>query len=156
VPDGPWYYQQLDLGWNYRMTEMQAALGLSQMDQLDAFIARRRALADAYDHLLANLPLRCPGRMAGADSSWHLYVIRLDDSDCHLATFEMLRAMGIGVNLHYIPVHLQPYYRDMGFSPGDFPTSEDYYARTISIPLHAGLTDEEQAQVVVALSKALA
>lgn len=156
VPDGPWYYQQLDLGWNYRMTEMQAALGLSQMDQLDAFIARRRALADAYDHLLANLPLRCPGRMEGAESSWHLYVIRLDDSACHLATFEMLRATGIGVNLHYIPVHLQPYYRNLGFAHGNFPASEDYYARAISIPLHAGLTDDEQVQVAAALSAALA
>lgn len=156
APDGPWYYQQLDLGWNYRMTEMQAALGLSQMDQLDAFIARRRALADAYDDLLADLPLRCPGRTKEADSSWHLYVIRLDNPTVHRATFEALRANGIGVNLHYIPVHLQPYYRGLGFAPGDFPTSEDYYARAISIPLHAGLTDDEQARVVAALSDALA
>lgn len=156
APDGPWYYQQLDLGWNYRMTDMQAALGQSQMDQLDMFIARRRALADAYDELLADLPLRCPGRMEGADSSWHLYVIRLDDLARHRATFETLRANGIGVNLHYIPVHLQPYYRGLGFAPGDFPTSENYYARAISIPLHAGLTDDEQARVVAALSDALA
>jgi UDP-4-amino-4,6-dideoxy-N-acetyl-beta-L-altrosamine transaminase len=156
APDGPWYYQQLDLGWNYRMTEMQAALGLSQLDQLDRFIARRRALADAYDQLLADLPLRCPGRMDGADSSWHLYVIRLDDPTRHRATFEALRANGIGVNLHYIPVHLQPYYRGLGFAPGDFPASEDYYARAISIPLHAGLTDIEQGQVVELIFKALA
>jgi UDP-4-amino-4,6-dideoxy-N-acetyl-beta-L-altrosamine transaminase len=156
APDGPWYYQQLDLGWNYRMTEMQAALGLSQMDQLDSFIARRRALADGYDQLLAHLPLRRPGRMEGADSSWHLYVIRLDDPTRHCETFEVLRANGIGVNLHYIPVHLQPYYRGLGFAPGDFPASEDYYARAISIPLHAGLTDDEQARVVEALSDAFA
>lgn len=154
--DGPWYYQQLDLGWNYRMTEMQAALGLSQMDQLDAFIARRRALADAYDDLLADLPLRCPGRTKEANSSWHLYVIRLDNPAVHRATFEALRANGIGVNLHYIPVHLQPYYRGLGFVPGDFPASENYYARAISIPLHAGLTDDEQARVVSVLSDALA
>lgn len=155
APDGPWYYQQLELGWNYRMTEMQAALGLSQMDQLDAFIARRRALANAYDNLLADLPLRCPGRLEGVNSSWHLYVIRLDDPARHRATFEVLRANGIGVNLHYIPVHLQPYYRELGFIPGQFPTSEDYYARAISIPLYAGLTDDEQAQVVDQLTNAL-
>jgi UDP-4-amino-4,6-dideoxy-N-acetyl-beta-L-altrosamine transaminase len=153
--DGPWYYEQQELGWNYRMTEMQAALGLSQMDQLDTFIARRRALADAYDHLLADLPLSRPGRLEGADSSWHLYVIRLDALARHRPTFEELRANGIGVNLHYIPVHLQPYYRGLGFATGDFPASEDYYGRAISIPLHAGLTDEEQAQVVATLSRAL-
>lgn len=155
APDGPWYYQQLELGWNYRMTEMQAALGLSQMDRLDAFIARRRALADGYDAALAGLPLRRPGRMAGADSSWHLYVIRLDDPARHRAAFEALRANGIGVNLHYIPVHLQPYYRDLGFNPGDFPASEDYYSRAISIPLHAGLSDAERARVVAALEDVL-
>lgn len=155
APDGPWYYQQLELGWNYRMTEMQAALGLSQMDRLDAFIARRRALADGYDAALAGLPLRRPGRMAGADSSWHLYVIRLDDPARHRAAFEALRANGIGVNLHYIPVHLQPYYRDLGFDPGDFPASEDYYSRAISIPLHAGLSDAERARVVAALEDVL-
>jgi len=156
APDGPWYYQQLELGWNYRMTELQAALGLSQMDRLDAFISRRRALADAYDAALKDLPLRLPGRQVGADSSWHLYVIRLDDPAPRRGLFEALRAAGIGVNLHYIPVHLQPYYRDMGFGPGDFPVSEEYYARAISIPLHAGLTDDEQAQVVAALAEALA
>lgn len=150
-PDGPWYYQQLDLGWNYRLTEMQAALGLSQMDQLDAFIARRRTLAARYDTALAGLPLRLPGRQAGAESSWHLYIIRLEDPTRHRAVFEGLRAAGIGVNLHYIPVHLQPYYRALGHGPGDFPLSEDYYSRAISIPIHAGLSDEEQAQVVAAL-----
>lgn len=154
-PDGPWYYQQLELGWNYRMTEMQAALGLSQTSQLDAFIARRRALADAYDAALTDLPLRLPGRLEGASSSWHLYVIRLDDPTRHRATFEALRASGVGVNLHYIPVHLQPYYCDLGFSPGDFPVAEDYYARAISIPLHAGLTDDDQERVVTALKEML-
>jgi len=156
APDGPWYYQQLELGWNYRMTEIQAALGLSQMDRLDAFVARRRELADAYDAALQGLPLCLPGRMEGAESSWHLYVIRLDDAARHRAVFEALRAAGIGVNLHYIPVHMQPYYRDMGFAPGDFPASEDYYARAISIPLHAGLADAEQARVVAVLTEALA
>ncbi len=153
--DGPWYYQQLDLGWNYRMTEMQAALGLSQMDQLDGFVARRRALAAQYDTALADLPLHLPGRQAGAVSSWHLYIIRLVDPTRHRAVFEALRAAGIGVNLHYIPVHLQPYYRALGHAPGDFPLSEDYYSRAISIPLHAGLSDDEQAQVVAALKDVL-
>jgi UDP-4-amino-4,6-dideoxy-N-acetyl-beta-L-altrosamine transaminase len=156
VPDGPWYYQQLELGWNYRMTEMQAALGLSQMDQLNAFIARRRALADAYDRLLSELPLRLPGRMEGAASSWHLYVIRLDDPARHRSVFEALRTADIGVNLHYIPVHLQPYYRALGFAPGDFPAAENYYNRAISIPLHAGLTDEAQSTVVASIFETLA
>jgi UDP-4-amino-4,6-dideoxy-N-acetyl-beta-L-altrosamine transaminase len=156
VPDGPWYYQQLELGWNYRMTEMQAALGLSQMNKLDAFIARRRELASAYDAALAELPLRLPRRQPGARSSWHLYVIRLDNPASHRDVFEALREDGIGVNLHYIPVHTQPYYSDLGFATGDFPVSEDYYSRAISIPLHAGLSDEEQERVVAAISKALA
>lgn len=150
--DGPWYYQQLELGWNYRMTEMQAALGLSQMDQLDHFIARRRALADRYDSTLAALPLRCPGRQANADSAWHLYVIRLEDATRHRSVFEALRAGGIGVNLHYIPVHLQPYYRALGFDAGHCPAAEDYYSRAISIPLHAGLSEAEQDTVVAALT----
>jgi len=153
APDGPWYYQQLELGWNYRMTEMQAALGLSQMERLDTFIARRRALADAYDAVLAELPLRIPARQVGANSSWHLYVIRLDDARRHRNVFEAMRAAGIGVNLHYIPVHLQPYYRALGFSPGNFPAAEDYYSRAISIPLHAGLTNSEQGSVVAALKE---
>jgi UDP-4-amino-4,6-dideoxy-N-acetyl-beta-L-altrosamine transaminase len=155
APDGPWYYQQLELGWNYRMTEMQAALGLSQMDQLDSFITRRRVLADAYDKALAKLPLRLPARQEGANSSWHLYVIRVENPTRHRTIFEALRAGGLGVNLHYIPVHLQPYYRNLGFMPGDFPKSEDYYARAISIPLYAGLTDEEQQTVVVTIEDAL-
>ncbi|MFG6554305.1 UDP-4-amino-4,6-dideoxy-N-acetyl-beta-L-altrosamine transaminase [Sulfitobacter sp. 1A16808] len=155
APDGPWYYQQLDLGWNYRMTELQAALGLSQLDQLDAFLARRRVLADAYDVGLKGLPLYLPGRQAGAHSSWHLYVIRLNDATRHRAVFEALRADGIGVNLHYIPVHLQPYYRALGFAPGDFPVAEDYYSRAISIPLHAELTDVEQAHILAAIGRVL-
>jgi UDP-4-amino-4,6-dideoxy-N-acetyl-beta-L-altrosamine transaminase len=155
-PDGPWYYQQLELGWNYRMTEMQAALGLSQLDQLDSFITRRRTLAQVYDEALSELPMRIPGRQEGAASSWHLYVIRLDDSVRHRAVFEELRARGIGVNLHYIPVHLQPYYRALGFAPGDFPAAEDYYSRAISIPLHAGLEDSDQDTVVAALQGLLA
>jgi len=155
APDGPWYYQQVELGWNYRMTDMQAALGASQMARLEAFVARRNALADRYDALLEGLALRRPGRMAGAYSSWHLYVVRLDDPAQHRRVFEALRADGIGVNLHYIPVHLQPYYRALGFNAGDFPVAEGYYARAISIPLYAGLSDADQDLVVDALARAL-
>lgn len=153
--DGPWYYQQVDLGYNYRMTELQAALGLSQLQRLDGYVQTRRSLADRYDILLKDLPLKTPTRMPDADSSWHLYVIRLDDSTNHKTIFSALRADGIGVNLHYIPVHLQPYYRDLGFEPGDFPAAEDYYARAISIPLFATMTLEQQDMVVSSVARAL-
>jgi|TARA_R100000049_G_C1948384_1_gene94577 UDP-4-amino-4,6-dideoxy-N-acetyl-beta-L-altrosamine transaminase len=153
--DGPWYYEQLELGWNYRMTEMQAALGLSQMEQLDAFVARRRVLASNYNAMLSGLPLRLPGKTKRANSSWHLFIIRLNNSAKRLTVFEKLRSQGVGVNIHYIPVHLQPYYRNIGFKVGDFPVSEDYYSRAISIPLHAGLTDAEQQMTATALRDAL-
>lgn len=155
APDGPWYYQQVQLGWNYRMTDMQAALGASQMSRLAEFVDRRNALADRYDALLSGLPVMRPGRDPEARSSWHLYIIRLNDAARHRQVFEALRADGIGVNLHYIPVHLQPYYRDLGFSPGDFPVAEDYYARAISIPLYPGLTEADQDRVVASLTAAL-
>lgn len=153
--DGLWYYQQLELGLNYRMTDIQAALGSSQLTRLDEFVARRREIADAYDAALADVALDVPGRLPRAESSWHLYVIRLHDQSRHRQAFEELRANGIGVNLHYIPVHLQPYYRQFGFGPGDFPASENYYARAISIPMYPDLTDEEQANVVAAVTKVL-
>ena len=154
APDGPWYYQQVDLGLNYRMTEMQAALGVSQMGRLAEFVARRAALADRYDALLADLPLKRPERRAGAESAWHLYVVQVAAAR-RRAVFEAMRADGIGVNVHYIPVHLQPWWRDRGFGPGDFPTSEAYYDGALSIPLHAGLTEAEQDSVVASLSRAL-
>lgn len=153
---GPWYYQMLELGWNYRMTEIQAALGLSQMDRLDAFVTQRRKLAARYDQLLADLPIDLPERTDGALSSWHLYIVRLRDEARHRTVFEQLRRDGLGVNLHYIPVHLQPYYRVSGFGPGDFPASENYYKRAISIPLFPGMTDADQDRVVAALGRALA
>lgn len=155
APDGPWYYQQVQLGWNYRMTDMQAALGASQMSRLAEFVDRRSALADRYDALLAGLPVMRPGRDPEARSSWHLYIIRLNDAARHRHVFEALRADGIGVNLHYIPVHLQPYYRDLGFGPGDFPVAEDYYACAISIPLYPGLSEANQDRVVASLKAAL-
>lgn len=156
-PDGPWYYQQLDLGWNYRMTELQAALGLSQLANLGEFVDRRNMLAERYDELLGVLPIELPGRQAQTRSSFHLYIIRLRERDPkrHLQIFESLRAAGIGVNLHYIPVHLQPYYRALGFKPGDFPVAEDYYERAISIPLFHGLEKLQQDEVVAAISATL-
>jgi len=152
---GPWYYQQIDLGLNYRMTELQAALGVSQMARLDDYVMRRNALADAYDTALAGLALRRPGRQADTLSAFHLYVVRVDPAR-RRAVFDALRADDIGVNVHYIPVHLQPYWRRLGFGPGDFPASEAYYAGAISIPLFPGMTEADQAQVVAALSRALA
>ncbi|MDP2431757.1 MAG: UDP-4-amino-4,6-dideoxy-N-acetyl-beta-L-altrosamine transaminase [Pseudomonadota bacterium] len=158
--EGPWYYEQTELGFNYRMTDMQAALGLSQLARLDDYVAARRRLADRYDRLLAGLPLQTPRRDAAAESVWHLYVIRLDDAVLarpgRRAVFEHLRAAGIGVNVHYIPVHLQPDYRRLGFAPGYFPVAEDYYARAITLPLYPGLSDAEQDRVVAELKEALA
>lgn len=155
---GPWYYQQLELGFNYRMTDIQAALGLSQLARLDGFLQRRRQLVARYDALLQDLPLRLPGRQVGAESAWHLYVVRLQLGQIkltHRQVFEALRAAGIGVNLHYIPVHLQPYYRDLGFCPGDFPAAEAYYAQALTLPLHAGMLDAEQDQVIAVLRQVL-
>lgn len=147
-PDGPWYYQQIDLGWNYRMTEMQAALGLSQMERLADYVDRRNFLATRYDSALAGLALDLPGRLPESRSSFHLYVIRLHDPARHRYVFQALQAAGIGVNLHYIPVHLQPYYRAMGFELGDFAVSEAYYSRAISIPIYAIMSEEQQDTVI--------
>ncbi|WP_420194209.1 UDP-4-amino-4,6-dideoxy-N-acetyl-beta-L-altrosamine transaminase [Marinobacter sp. GH_1] len=158
-PDGPWYYQQVDLGFNYRMTELQAALGVSQMQRLDAFVARRHELAARYNQLLADLPIVLPWQHPDSYSGLHLYVIRLkldSISRTHREVFESLRAQGIGVNLHYIPVHTQPYYEAMGFEPESFPQSMAYYREAISLPMFQGLTDNQQDEVVAALRKALA
>lgn len=154
-PDGPWYYQQIDLGLNYRMTEMQAALGLSQLNRLEKFVADRHTLAERYDAALADLPMTTPWRHPSTYSAFHLYIVTLDDPTRHRATFEVLRENGIGVNLHYIPVHLQPYYSNLGFTSGDFPNSEDYYSRAISIPLFSNMTEAQQDEVIAALQSAL-
>jgi len=154
-PDGGWYYQQIELGLNYRMTELQAALGVAQMARLEDYVARRNALAERYDRLLSDLPLRRPGRLSGVLSAFHLYVIRVDPAR-RKAVFDHMRAAGILVNVHYIPVHTQPYWRDHGFSSGDFPAAEAYYAAAISIPLYATLSDEQQDRVVAELARALA
>jgi UDP-4-amino-4,6-dideoxy-N-acetyl-beta-L-altrosamine transaminase len=156
--EGPWYYQQTMLGLNYRMTDIQAALGTSQMKRLGAFIAERHRLARRYDDLLANLPVATPWQDPDSHSALHLYPIRLHlDSDRpgRRQVFDRLRADGIGVNVHYIPVHLQPYYRKLGFRPGQFPEAEAYYAGALSIPLYATLSDAQQDIVVEALKKAV-
>jgi UDP-4-amino-4,6-dideoxy-N-acetyl-beta-L-altrosamine transaminase len=155
---GPWYYQQVELGFNYRITDMQAALGLSQLNKLDGFLARRRQLVARYQALLADLPLTLPTPQPEAESAWHLYVVRLQTErlqHSHRQIFEGLRAAGIGVNVHYIPVHLQPYYRDLGFAAGDFPQAEAYYAQAISLPLFPAMTDEQQDFVVDQLRRLL-
>jgi UDP-4-amino-4,6-dideoxy-N-acetyl-beta-L-altrosamine transaminase len=154
--DGPWYYEQIDLGFNYRMTELQAALGLSQMGRLDAYVERRQSIAARYDTLLAALPLRMQRR--SGHSALHLYVVRLkldQLSRSHREIFTDLRERGIGVNLHYIPVHTQPFYRAMGFATGDFPEAERYYREAISLPMYPRMTEDEQNRVVEALTGAL-
>lgn len=155
---GGWYYQQVELGYNYRMTEMQAALGVSQMTRLHDFVARRNKLAAQYDNLLSDLPLTTPYQITDSYSGRHLYVIRLKLSEIsltHREVFEKLRENGIGVNLHYIPVHTQPYYQKLGFKPGQFPDSEQYYQDAISIPLFHTMTDSQQREVVSVLSQVL-
>jgi UDP-4-amino-4,6-dideoxy-N-acetyl-beta-L-altrosamine transaminase len=152
--DGPWYYQQLELGFNYRMTDIQAALGASQMKRLYEFVARRQFLAQRYDYLLKDLPLTLPWQHPDTNSSWHLYVIRLNlrkIGKTHRQIFESLRQAGIGVNLHYIPVHTQPYYRHIGFQWGDFPNTENYYQEAISIPIYFGLKEVDQDRVATVL-----
>jgi len=158
APDGPWYYQQIDLGFNYRMTDIQAALGVSQMQRLDLLVAQRHAIAKRYDQLLAGLPVVLPWQHPDGYSGLHLYVIRLklgEMKKTHCVVFEALRAAGVGVNLHYIPVYRQPYYEQMGFHAGYCPEAEQYYSEAISLPMYPGLTEEQQRQVVHALHGAI-
>lgn len=158
-PDGPWYYQQVELGYNYRMTDLQAALGVSQMERIDQYVARRHEIAARYNTTLAELPMTLPWQRPDSYSAYHLYVIRLQLGSLselsHGEVFEALRFKGILVNLHYIPVHTQPYYKDMGFRHGDFPESERYYTEAISLPMYPNLTNEQQDSVVAALHEAL-
>lgn len=150
-PDGPWSYQMLELGWNYRLSDIHAALGASQLRRVDANVNRRRALADAYDRKLANSGLALPWRDPDGASAWHLYVIGWNEEASGLSrrdAFVRLRAAGIGVQVHYIPVHLQPYFRRRGFAPGQYPCAEAYYERAITLPLYPGLAEDEQDRVV--------
>jgi dTDP-4-amino-4,6-dideoxygalactose transaminase len=154
IPDGPWYYEQVMLGFNYRLTDIQAALGLSQLARVDAYVARRNALAARYGELLDGLGVvsqRCPDKVY---SSFHLYVVRVGEAAggaAHKRIFEELRRNGIGVNLHYIPVHLQPYYARRGHARGDFPNAERYYKEAITLPLYPALSSEQQEQVAAAV-----
>ncbi len=143
---GGWYYQQLDLGYNYRITDIQAALGLSQLRCLDEFISKRKKLAERYNHQLQSLPLTMPWQNPEAQSSWHLYVIRLNLKQLKIdrkSVFEQLRQAGIGVHVHYIPIHTQPFYQERGFRQGDFPESESYYQEALTLPLFTDLTEEQ-------------
>lgn len=156
--EGPWYYQQVALGYNYRMTDLQGALGVSQMTRLAHYVERRHEIADRYNRLLADLPVTLPWQHEDSFSAYHLYVIRLQldrMAVSHLQVFEHFRARDIMVNLHYIPVHTQPYYQKMGFRPGDYPQAEQYYREAISIPMHPTLTDAEQDFVVQVLREAV-
>ncbi|MGZ3496486.1 MAG: UDP-4-amino-4,6-dideoxy-N-acetyl-beta-L-altrosamine transaminase [Vulcanimicrobiaceae bacterium] len=150
----PWEYEQLALGFNYRMTEIQAALGLSQLARLDTFLERRRAIAARYDCELADLPMTLPRQNADGSSAYHLYPVRIHSGEAAIDrrdVYDALVARGIRPNVHYIPVHLQPYYRALGFAPGDFPQAEAYYREALSLPMYAALGDEEQTTVIQAL-----
>lgn len=156
--DGPWYYQQVALGYNYRMTDLQGALGASQMDRLEQYVARRHELAKRYDEKLKDLPITIPWQHPDGYSGLHLYVIRLQldkIKKTHLEVFEALREKDIIVNLHYIPIHTQPYYQKMGFVVGEFPEAERYYAEAISIPMYPVMTEAQQDEVVCCLREAL-
>ena len=156
--EGPWYYQQIDLGYNYRMTDIQAALGSSQMARLDEFVTKRHSIAKRYDKLLVDLPVNTPFNSDDGYSGLHLYVIRLklaEINKTHRQVFEALRALGIGVNLHYIPIYLHPYFINLGFRSGYCEEAEKYYSEAISLPMYPGLTANQQDRVVSSIFKAL-
>jgi len=156
--EGPWYYQQIDLGFNYRMTDLQGALGVSQMQRLDEYVAKRHGLAERYNELLKELSITLPWQHEDSYSGLHLYVIRLQldkISKTHLEVFEGMREAGILVNLHYIPVHIQPYYKKMGFEGGQFPQAEQYYKEAMSIPMFPTMTNEQQDKVIATLKTLL-
>ncbi|EIW20922.1 MULTISPECIES: UDP-4-amino-4,6-dideoxy-N-acetyl-beta-L-altrosamine transaminase [Pelosinus] len=156
---GPWYYQQIGLGYNYRITDIQAALGFSQMARIDEFVTKRQARAEKYNKELQGLPIILPWQHPDTYSAYHLYVICLEENKItktHKQVFEDLRQAGIGVNLHYIPVHTQPYYQQLGFEWGDFPVSECYYQQAISIPMYSAMMEIDQDYVIKTLKEVLA
>lgn len=151
-PHGPWYYEQTELGFNYRLTDIQAALGRSQLTQLDRFVTRRREIARRYDEAFRSLPVVTPSQHPDGASAWHLYILRFSPVT-HTEAFAALRAAGINVNLHYIPVYRQPYYTRWHYDAAAFPEAERYYAEAISLPMFAGLTDDQQERVVRAVTE---
>ncbi len=156
--EGPWYYQQIELGFNYRMTDIQAALGLSQLQRLDEFVSKRHAIADRYANLLENSPFTQPWQMPEAYSALHLYILRVKKNGVEFsqkALFERLRSHGVLVNLHYIPVYRHPYYQSMGFDPAAYPEAEAYYSEAITIPIYPAMTEEQQDEVVMRLQMPL-
>lgn len=155
LSQGDWYYEQVALGYNYRLTDLQAALGCSQMQRLESFVVRRRELADGYDRLLAGLPVRPLRREDACRSAWHLYVVAVDPAE-RRRVFDAMRAREVQVHVHYIPVYRQPYFRALGFAPGYCPEAERYYAGALTLPLYPDLTEDEQRQVVAALAEVLA
>jgi len=156
--DGPWFYQQIELGFNYRLTDLQAALGLSQMDRLQSYVAQRNRLANRYDELLSALPVTTPWQSSDSYSSRHLYVVRIQlekVKKTQREIFETLRASGIEVNLHYIPVYKHPYYQRMGFNAFDFPQSQQYYLEAVSLPMYATLSESQQDRVVAEIKSVM-
>jgi len=156
--EGAWYYEQKSLGYNYRLTDIQAALGISQMKEINNFILRRHEIASRYEEQLKNLPLSLPIQHEKSYSSYHLYPIQIQETASGMDRrqfFDELRSTGILVNVHYIPIHTQPYYSNLGFKLGDFPNSEEYYKRTISIPIHAGLSEAEQGFIIENIQRLL-
>lgn len=152
--EGGWYYQQLELGYNYRITDLQAALGVSQLTRIDEFVARRNEIAARYREAFASMDVRSQTVREGVYSAYHLYVIEFEQV-ARADAFERLREAGLGVNVHYIPVHLQPYYRDLGFAPGDFPNAEAYYGRAVTLPLYPAMTDADVDAVIDAVRNVL-
>jgi UDP-4-amino-4,6-dideoxy-N-acetyl-beta-L-altrosamine transaminase len=156
--DGQWYYQQIGVGFNYRMTDIQAALGESQLVRIDNFVQRRHVLADRYGGSLKDLPVTLPRQHPDCYSAYHLYVLRLELEKLEKSrrrVYEEMRAAGIQVHVHYIPVHTQPYYRKLGFRPGDFPEAERYYREALTLPMYYALSDEEQDRVIASLESIL-
>lgn len=156
--EGPWYYQQVELGFNYRMTELQAALGVSQMHRLTQFVEKRHTISNKYNEILKDLPIILPYQIPESYLGLHLYVIRLKLDELKASrkqVFEALRAKGIGVNVHYIPVHTQPYYENLGFKLGDFPVAEAYYDSAISLPMYPDLTDDQIQYIYESLQEVL-
>jgi len=154
-PDGPWYYEQLELGFNYRMSDVHAALGINQMKRLEEFIVKRNVIASYYDEILQDLPIKTPSQNLDCYSSFHLYVIRIPENDRNFnrrQVFERLRSNGIGANVHYIPIYRQPYFKKFNFSSKDFPESEKYYSEALSLPLFPSLSKKQQDKIINILS----